>query len=1154
MAERKRIGVPISGLDISTPYHSVTDGKCETLHNLRYTNDAWRDMKPFNGKESRALQLVYKHPASPSNHYLIIEEGVNKAVEYYALTANDTTYYTSKPLADLAQGDILYTMLLNRVLKMGIILSIKQGVINYEPISQYGGVHIFSYNARLISSDSKQTRKTLFFLNANPVVGDAVYEKEDDTYRLYGYISGIENEMYLIQVGNDTVSTLIQTAKLLERSLLLPLKYTIEHTGINTTKTTIYLSSQIPEVGSLIRVDKVDSGSILHSDSKAVRVVSVSTEQTVVSDGEILDKPAWTPREYMLITITAIDSTGTESTYILDSRNFTTNSTFAELTNVSEDANNNIVDENTTISTYTLNEVDASTGDVVQDIDTFSNISSIDHFGNMLIVKDDINLHTYFYLYSNGIYSQYMQGGNCKCSIEIIDSIHSPNIQAVPIPFAAKDSDDDGYVRKYNAHIAMAEKIATKSDQNTSILINSTQEGYFRGEFAYFVVVKNTEGVEIMRSLPQVVRTETLPINARSAFLYKPDLGSDNFENHYIVYGYATPSEEWNRSNISTQDKFSYGDLWNGVLNDVEVGNFYNTIINSSLDISKSNTDTDKLYKLQLNIELLSLNEINNIDSIEVYATRLYPLFEIKDSNLAVNSVKIFEELFYRMAKLEKNERVYEITASSFANIEQGIQYEPTQAADAIYAKKGFEYNNIYHSYDIDGLAPKIPAETFKVEEGGVASDSMVETVVGVSKTYASLISPEQPFAEEQGYSIVLPNKSSRVIFGNKVGTTILANTILYPKYVEGMDISYIVNMQLPILGTIVGSDAFYKKSHNGTELQNANESTRKYNKVELLNLATSQTINIGETYPIKQSNRIQASENNNPLILPYDRSYRIGSDTNEILAINSGAIEMSDAKFGEFPLYVFTKEGIFAMQSGKDTLYSAIVPINYDVIINPNTLAVNGAVLYFTDKGLHALTNQGAKLLSQPIHTEENRIPDWMYTCQMVYMPEWNEVLCADLPSKKAYVFSLDNNVWSTRDIPEGYILNNDELVARDSIIYDLRNEEESLSSDMPFTLTTRPIKLGSMELKRAETIIVRFECPTNQTLNVKVEGSIDTQNWGELRKIEGVQTNTDILIRRTTCSVKYLRFTIEGNVTDDIRILAFEVEYYERMRHRMR
>ena len=240
-------------------------------------------------------------------------------------------------------------------------------------------------------------------------------------------------------------------------------------------------------------------------------------------------------------------------------------------------------------------------------------------------------------------------------------------------------------------------------------------------------------------------------------------------------------------------------------------------------------------------------------------------------------------------------------------------------------------------------------------------------------------------------------------------------------------------------------------------------------------------------------------------------------------------------------------------MQSGTENLYSAIIPINYDVAINPNTLAVNGAVLYFTDKGLHALTNQGAKLLSAPVHTAENRIPEWMYTTQMVYLPEWNEVLCTDLPNKKAYVFSLDSNVWSTRDIPEGYILNNNELVGVDAMIYNLRNEVEESAVPMPFTLTTRPIKLGSIELKRAETIIVRFECKEEQNLMVKVEGSIDTQNWGVLRDIQ-TSTNKDVIIRRTPCSVKYLRFTISGTATKDIRILAFELEYYNRMRHRMR
>ncbi|MBR5105354.1 MAG: hypothetical protein IKU93_02835 [Alistipes sp.] len=303
---------------------------------------------------------------------------------------------------------------------------------------------------------------------------------------------------------------------------------------------------------------------------------------------------------------------------------------------------------------------------------------------------------------------------------------------------------------------------------------------------------------------------------------------------------------------------------------------------------------------------------------------------------------------------------------------------------------------------------------------------------------------------------------------------------------------------------------------------------------------------------------KVWASKDNNPTAYPFERSYTIGSPDNEIIAINSAAIEMSDSKFGEFPVFAFTKEGVYAMQSGKETLYSAIIPINYDVIINPHTLAVNGAVLYFTDKGLHALSNQGAVLLSEPIHTADNRIPDWMRTSEMIYLPEWNEVLCTDLANNKAYVFSLDNKVWSTRDIPRGYILNNDEMVVENEYkIYNLRNEEETITKPKSCKVVTRPIKLGSMELKRAETMIVRFECSSEQDLRVKIKGSINGEtndaSWQTLRNIT-TTTNKDIVIRRTPFSVKYLRFTIEGDFNDNISILAFELEYYNRMRHRMR
>jgi hypothetical protein len=177
---------------------------------------------------------------------------------------------------------------------------------------------------------------------------------------------------------------------------------------------------------------------------------------------------------------------------------------------------------------------------------------------------------------------------------------------------------------------------------------------------------------------------------------------------------------------------------------------------------------------------------------------------------------------------------------------------------------------------------------------------------------------------------------------------------------------------------------------------------------------------------------------------------------------MNSVAIKLSDAKFGEFPLYVFTKEGIYAMQTGTETGYSNIVPIAKDVIINPNTLATSGAVFFFTEKGLHAISKDGINLMSAGLHEDNNRIPEWMYTCKLVHLPEYNELMCVlidgDVTTGKAYIFSIDNQCWSEREVPQGQVFNDHEVVDL-NIISDLE------SAEPPF--------YGSEELITGVTII---------------------------------------------------------------------------------
>lgn len=772
---------------------------------------------------------------------------------------------------------------------------------------------------------------------------------------------------------------------------------------------------------------------------------------------------------------------------------------------------------------------------------------SYNHFGNILSVGNPIDKTFSFFL---------RQKNNAYTPIKTIE-------HQISLDYNLGESVVSTEWTRSGTNDSAQEIISAYGANDGLVTFNSIQGSKWRGEVAVFATISLDSGDEIYRSSPLIINTAQTDIESYNAWV----IATQN-ENE----GWGYPALQLYNSGFNNIGETKYS-----VTYAVEgLNKWYNNSgdegKNHVKDLRDNGSPCSRLYSPIISVKIgqngiRDLAEMNDL-KLNVYITRIHPLFNIEllvteAKNVAMNYDKdiypydfhkyyqdndLFNQPFYlldsfSLRALNANDGSWgkDIVLSA-ANLERVIHnptYQDTMSYMDIYSDNITEINNRWHL-----ISPY--NSTTDPNDINVIAGSDYDYLILRSKnsTYAKV---SKRSSEEQGFLLTAPSSISTLIFVKdsnalsfpmKENTSLVLSTYLQRSYSTTGD--WLAGLK-PYCNIKVSDFAYSEgKDFNPNEIV--------FEKGEI------------------DYNRVQVSSLNTNLNYEYGNSYRFGSADNRVFAINSAAIEMSDSKFGEFPVYVFTKEGIFAMQSGKETVYSNIIPSpygTYDVIINPNTLAVNGAVLYFTDKGLHALTNQGAKLLSAPVHTAENRIPDWMRTTQMIYLPEWNEVLCTDLPNKKAYVYSLDNNVWSTRDIPEGYILNNDELVATSNEkIYNLRNEKEQLDDEdtdvslpnMPISLVTRPIKLGSMELKRAETIIVRFECPTEQTLNVEVEGSVDTKNWMTLRKLSEVKTNKDILIRRTPCSVKYLRFKIDGNVTDDIRILAFEVEYYERWMRKMR
>jgi hypothetical protein len=308
------------------------------------------------------------------------------------------------------------------------------------------------------------------------------------------------------------------------------------------------------------------------------------------------------------------------------------------------------------------------------------------------------------------------------------------------------------------------------------------------------------------------------------------------------------------------------------------------------------------------------------------------------------------------------------------------------------------------------------------------------------------------------------------------------------------------------------------------------------------------------------EPNRIQVSAPNNPFSFPFENSYSFGSANNRILAMQSAAIEMHEMKVGEMPLYVFTEEGIYALVAGQNTLYASVAAINYDKIINPNTLAINGAIVYITEKGVHLLTSQGTQVISGPIHDANGMPPlDFLRDCKIIWPKQYNEIVLQSSSESTAYVYNLDSGYWSTRKL-SGTKLNTDELYSGNAI-YDLSDEDESTS--IVCHLFTRPIKLGNVEFKRLETMIPRFSTGNQLAyVSMLLEGSVNGTDYHTLREIGteeyGPHRVNPIIVRRTPFSAKYFKLSMEMSpeasepLTTSITHIDFE--WYERFRHRMR
>lgn len=749
---------------------------------------------------------------------------------------------------------------------------------------------------------------------------------------------------------------------------------------------------------------------------------------------------------------------------------------------------------------------------VNEDIQLLQDIYSIDgdtevavsHFGKVLIINNVLDKQSQYYAFNGEKYIHYdISLIWCKSTFSKSRAITSPDLTVEF--FDTTDNFDAQLLYGISGKgIAAYEKLCNKekSEWYYRDYIEGNVDAW-RGEFAIFFALRDEQGEVLYRSAPQIVNSAQL--------------------NTY-------------RTNPPTVESIS-------TVNPANDGNFY-AYAAWKTDIPESSFTEDVLrltysteYQKFINVDCdidYQIGDGGFIVDVAIYATRLHSFFA-KNNDSFANDEDLMQEPFYLMDVININSLnssghlTYSIGYDQLKNIEQKTLFQPKLTSSSMYADMMVEYNNRLHLISPITKAPSISEGN--IQESEIGADYAILEWNKNNLIHNIISKPiQEKFAIRQWKLVSFPTAISTLYLVTDADPdnsySVLGKLDL--KYAAHIDYSYYIQYS---------GKAFFKYDYVDTST----------------NVSESYLFDVVLSDCVYESNRIQVSEANNCFMYPYENSYRVGSETTHIIAANSAAVEMSDAKFGEFPLYVFTDEGVFAMQSGgNDALYSAIIPISYDKAIQPNTLAVNYNVLFVTKEGIMSLSSQGVRQLSQELDNLNGNLPEWMKTTQLLHLPSFNEIVATDFANKKLYIYSASQQVWSSRDVEPGRLLNNGDIVADNNVIYNLLSEDDN-TTNTEVTILTRPIKLGSMELKRLETFVLRFEASTAQTIEIQLYGSTDTVNWIKFREVS-VYTNRDIIIRRVPLSAKYLRVEITGAVTDNIRIIAMEMEYYLRMLHRMR
>lgn len=341
-----------------------------------------------------------------------------------------------------------------------------------------------------------------------------------------------------------------------------------------------------------------------------------------------------------------------------------------------------------------------------------------------------------------------------------------------------------------------------------------------------------------------------------------------------------------------------------------------------------------------------------------------------------------------------------------------------------------------------------------------------------------------------------------------------------------------------------------------------------------------------GEDKTYKDSEMVIVSSSGNPFYFPLSGRFHF---TGDVRGLATTTRALSTGQFGQFPLYVFTTDGIWAMTTNDDGSFSKATPVSREVALDRRVFPIDQAIVFITEKGVKMLSGSDTTDLSPDMNgrhwvveddaeTLLNKYDSWyrllpplkdttpfmafMETAECMYDYTGARLIFFNGAADYQYVYMLTTGTWhkTMQDVDSPYKICNalnsypncqacaldeesSETIALDfSTPLDVTSEDERrcIIATRPFDLE-EPDVLKTINHLKIRGQYERYDANNKPRVSYMLFGSQDGNTFHRLTSLRGK-------------SWKLFRIIILATLKPTERISWIDVDYESRFNNRLR